>query len=79
VLEKAGRKHYDDVFSDMHDLVGLRVVCLFVNDIAEIAGVIRREFDIVREENMIDGGVGHIWLYGPALRRPLAPYIHWSS
>jgi putative GTP pyrophosphokinase len=54
VIGKVERKHYHDPFSEMHDLVGLRVVCLFLNDIEKIATVIREEFDVVGEENKID-------------------------
>lgn len=42
-------------FKDIHqDIVGLRVVCLFLSDIATISGLIRSSFEILHEDNKIE-------------------------
>jgi putative GTP pyrophosphokinase len=39
---------------EMNDIVGLRVICLFLSDIQKIADVIRQDFAVVSEDNKID-------------------------
>lgn len=42
-------------FEDITDLVGLRIVCLLRSDIPVIGNIIRRDFDVVSEDNKIEG------------------------
>lgn len=39
----------------IHDIVGLRVVCLYLSDLNRIAAVIRDTFDVLSEDNKIEG------------------------
>ena len=39
----------------IHDIVGLRVVCLYISDLDRIAGVIRDTFEVLSEDNKIEG------------------------
>lgn len=39
----------------IHDIVGLRVVCLFLSDLSRIAAVIRDTFEVLSEDNKIEG------------------------
>jgi ppGpp synthetase/RelA/SpoT-type nucleotidyltranferase len=57
VKRKAGeRKDAEgDPFAKVTDIVGLRVVCLFLSDIARVEKVIKSHFDILAEDNKIDG------------------------
>ncbi len=52
--EKAERQGAKDPLHDIHDLVGLRVVCLFRSDIPRVLGIIRESFEVVEEENKED-------------------------
>jgi putative GTP pyrophosphokinase len=53
---KAGERKQADVdpFAEVTDIVGLRVVCLFLSDIARDGKVIKNHFDILTEDNKID-------------------------
>jgi ppGpp synthetase/RelA/SpoT-type nucleotidyltranferase len=53
-LEKLKRKSYDDPFSQLTDLAGARVVCLYNNDIPKIVEIIRSEFNIIEEINKLE-------------------------
>ncbi|HEV8430144.1 MAG TPA: hypothetical protein VGQ41_19740 [Pyrinomonadaceae bacterium] len=44
-----------DPFEEIHDIVGLRVVGLYLSDLDRIAVVIRNTFQIVSEDNKIEG------------------------
>jgi len=49
--DKIGRKRVEDPFREIGDIVGLRVVCLFLSDIPDIGTIIRDTFRIVKEDN----------------------------
>src|SRR5215208_8042898 len=42
-------------FESIHDIVGLRVVCLFLSDVERIGQVIRDTFKVRYEDNKIEG------------------------
>ncbi len=50
-LEKIHRKGYSDPFQQMNDIVGVRVVCLYTEDIEKIAKLIRGHFNILEEDS----------------------------
>lgn len=50
-LQKIQRKMYADPFGLTPDLVGARVVCLFVEDLPELDRIIRRKFIVVERED----------------------------
>ncbi len=52
-LEKLQRKNYEDPFTEITDLAGARVVCLYRSDIDQIDEVIRSEFEIVEDSDKI--------------------------
>lgn len=53
-IEKAKRKQSKKPFEEIGDIVGLRVVCLFLSDIPRIGEVIRSCFEVVSEDNKIE-------------------------
>ena len=52
-IEKVRRKTYDDPFLGMTDLVGVRVITYYLEDVDRVESVLRREFT-VDEENSAD-------------------------
>ncbi|MCX5647378.1 MAG: RelA/SpoT domain-containing protein [Phycisphaerae bacterium] len=52
--EKAKRQSAQDPLRDIHDLVGLRAVCLFRSDVPQILAIIRESFDVIEEEDKED-------------------------
>lgn len=55
-LEKIDRKGYDDPFTQAQDLVGVRIVALFMSDLTAIENVIADLFEVVERDDHIDGG-----------------------
>ena len=53
LLDKVRRKNIANPFEQIHDLVGFRVVCLFLSDLDEIGNIIRNGFDIFGEDNKV--------------------------
>lgn len=52
---KAERKMLTEPFAQVRDVVGLRIVCLFLSDIEKIAAVVRDKFEVLEEDNKIEG------------------------
>lgn len=52
-LEKVSRKNYHHPFENVQDLVGGRIVCLFYDDIPNLANLVRQHFNVLSEENKI--------------------------
>lgn len=44
-----------DAFEEIQDIVGLRVVCLYLSDVERIGEVIRNTFNVLGEDNKIEG------------------------
>lgn len=44
-----------DPLKEVHDIVGLRVVCLYLSDVERIATVVRNTFQVLSEDNKIEG------------------------
>ena len=55
IVEKAQRMKMSDPLLKMHDVVGLRVVCLFLSDVERIGDLIKEKFTVVKEDNKIEG------------------------
>lgn len=55
-LEKIERKSYDRPLEQMQDLVGARMVCLFITDLGTLREVVDTLFEIVSEEDKVEGG-----------------------
>jgi ppGpp synthetase/RelA/SpoT-type nucleotidyltranferase len=54
-FEKIERKQIKDPYNEINDIVGLRVVCLFLSDIKQIGNKIKSSFEVIEEDNKIDG------------------------
>lgn len=54
-LEKVKRKESTRPFEDIHDIVGIRVVCLFISDIARIGALIRESYSVLDEDDKVEG------------------------
>jgi ppGpp synthetase/RelA/SpoT-type nucleotidyltranferase len=52
---KIERKQIKEPFAEIRDIVGLRVVCLFLSDIEKIGSLIKSSFEVFDEDNKIDG------------------------
>jgi putative GTP pyrophosphokinase len=55
LAEKIERKQYENPIEEIADIVGVRVVCLFISDIDRIGQCIKTNFEIISEENKING------------------------
>lgn len=54
-LEKTERKNFNNPLTQVGDIVGLRVVCLFLSDIKKIGTILKDSFEIIEEDNKIEG------------------------
>lgn len=54
LLDKVRRKNIEKPFEQIHDLVGFRVVCLFLSDVEEIGSIIRKEFEVFDEDDKVN-------------------------
>jgi putative GTP pyrophosphokinase len=54
-LDKAHRKELKNPIEEIQDVVGIRVVCLFLSDIAIIGELIRHSFLILGEDDKVEG------------------------
>jgi len=52
-LGKIQRKQFTNPFDQVHDIIGLRIVCLFLSDINVIGNILKKEFDVFEEDNKI--------------------------
>ena len=52
--EKIANNMLDDPFNQVKDLVGFRIVCLFISDIPIIRDIIFNDFDVIEEDNKIE-------------------------
>jgi ppGpp synthetase/RelA/SpoT-type nucleotidyltranferase len=52
-LDKSRRKNCKNPIEEIQDIVGLRIVCLFLSDISRISEIIRESFDSITEDNKI--------------------------
>jgi putative GTP pyrophosphokinase len=48
-LEKIQRKTYNDPITEITDLAGVRVVCLYIDDLTQVEKVIREHFEIIEK------------------------------
>lgn len=53
-IDKVNRKQSEKPFEEIQDIVGLRVVCLFLSDIPRIGDVVRSCFEVLSEDNKIE-------------------------
>nr|VFK61725.1 MAG: ppGpp synthetase catalytic domain-containing protein (RelA/SpoT-type nucleotidyltranferase) [Candidatus Kentron sp. TUN] len=53
-MDKLKKKKFSQPFKEIHDLVGFRIVCLFLSDLSEIRNIIREEFNVFEEDDKIN-------------------------
>lgn len=63
LLDKIERKKITRPFEQIHDLVGFRVVCLFLSDLDEIGDVIKKEFHVFEEDDKVNESEMQIFGY----------------
>lgn len=51
---KVERFQYENPFESIKDILGLRVICLFLSDISKIGEIIRQHFTVISEDNKVD-------------------------
>lgn len=49
--EKISRKEYEHPFEDIEDWSGLRIICYYPDDVAEICTILEKEFDVQTQED----------------------------
>ena len=63
-VDKIRRKDIkDDPFSEIHDLVGLRVICLFLQDLQLIGDIIQNNFEVFEVDDKVAGPYAEIFGY----------------
>ncbi|QVI30120.1 hypothetical protein MN2019_12970 [Mycolicibacterium neoaurum] len=62
-LEKIVRKGYTAPFEQMVDLVGVRIVCLFIDDLNAVDDIIRGCFRVLKREDKGRGADPESWSY----------------
>jgi ppGpp synthetase/RelA/SpoT-type nucleotidyltranferase len=55
-LAKIEKNQIEKPFDQMHDFVGLRVICLFLSDIPKIEELIKKIFVVIKSDNKVEGG-----------------------
>jgi ppGpp synthetase/RelA/SpoT-type nucleotidyltranferase len=63
LIDKVRRKRINKPFEQIHDLVGFRVVCLFLSDLDEVRNILRGEFDVFEEDDKINDSEINIFGY----------------
>jgi putative GTP pyrophosphokinase len=53
-VEKARRKQCQKPFEEIRDIVGLRVICLFLSDVPRLGDLIRNVFSVIAEDNKVE-------------------------
>ena len=55
MIEKAEHLNMKEPLTEMHDIVGIRIVCLFLSDVERIGELLRQKFAVLKEDNKIEG------------------------
>lgn len=63
LLSKIRDKNIVNPFKNVHDIVGVRVVCLFLSDLNVIRDIVRKNYVVVKEDNIIDDSKPSIFGY----------------
>ncbi len=62
-INKIEKDQAQNPFWDIKDVVGLRVVCLFLDEVKKVGAVIEDLFDIIDKEDKIEGGDKRVFGY----------------
>ena len=63
LLGKIRRKKIVNPFEEIHDLVGFRIVCLFLTDLEEIGRIIHEQFEVFEEDDKVNDSEINIFGY----------------
>nr|VFJ73047.1 MAG: ppGpp synthetase catalytic domain-containing protein (RelA/SpoT-type nucleotidyltranferase) [Candidatus Kentron sp. FW] len=63
LIDKVRRKEITRPFEQIHDLIGFRIVCLFLSDLDRIRDIIREEFDVFEEDDKVNDSEIQIFGY----------------
>lgn len=63
LLDKVRRKKLENPFEQLHDIVGFRIVCLFLPDLQEINKIIHELFEVFKEDDKINNSELNIFGY----------------
>ena len=63
MLDKIRRKNIQKPFEQIHDIIGFRVVCLFLSDLEEIGNIFRRIFNVFDEDDKVNDPEFNIFGY----------------
>ncbi len=63
LLDKVRRKKLKKPFEQIHDIVGFRIVCLFLPDLQEINKIIHEVFEVFEEDDKINNSELNIFGY----------------
>nr|VFJ53882.1 MAG: hypothetical protein BECKFW1821A_GA0114235_10455 [Candidatus Kentron sp. FW] len=63
LIDKVRRKEITRPFEQIHDLIGFRIVCLFLSDLDRIRNIIREEFDVFEEDDKVNDSEIQIFGY----------------
>ncbi len=53
-MGKIERKSYQNPFDEIEDICGVRVICYYQSDVEKIRDVVKKEFDVIENDNKID-------------------------
>lgn len=62
-LEKVARKGYSDPLRQVDDMVGIRVVCLFLHDLDRVGEVVHSTFKVLADEDKLTKGEPSVFGY----------------
>lgn len=53
-MDKIRRKNLQNPFQEINDIVGIRVICLYRDDIEKIKNVVRETFEVISDDDKTD-------------------------
>jgi len=62
-VDKIRRKGIKEPFQEIMDVVGLRIVCLFHSDVKNIGAIVKKNFEIIEEDDKINSEDVNIFGY----------------
>lgn len=63
LLDKVRAKKIKKPFEEVHDIVGLRIVCLVISDLKKISDNIKDEFDVFDEDDKVNNSEYDVFGY----------------
>jgi ppGpp synthetase/RelA/SpoT-type nucleotidyltranferase len=63
IIKKTERKELKAPFEELTDLLGLRIICLFLSDVKKVKALLESVFDLVSEDDKIDDAPPNLFGY----------------